>query len=184
MTFDTNHRVEVSHSIYSSSIADVEIGEQIRGTGCNSAFPGSGILALFGGRRQFLENMGIADGGVVGKAKAVAAFNALNGGKGLTTDIIVEPTWEVTQQTTIIVQDTCATVVGYRGVIRGFRSAGRKFETVEGAANQPSINYPDQRLVARSDPANTCTPEKLAYAEKMGVSCAALGERFVVNSPR
>lgn len=182
-TVDTNRRVEITQNIVSNTDADVDIGEPIRGTGCFSQFPGSEILALFGGQVQFLQAEGIHDVGVVGMAKAVAAYNALNGGKGLTTDFIVQPTWEITQQRTLITRDTCATVVGYRGVIRGFRKFATPYEAADRGFGQPSISYPNQRLSAPATVDKSCTADRRAYAEKIGVSCSALGEAFIANSP-
>ncbi len=187
--YDTNHRAEIRTNIYSNSVANVEIGEKITGTGCLSQFPGSGILALFGGEQKFLEAHGISDRGVAGRAKAVAAYNALNGGRGLTTDIIVQPTWEVTQKTTIIIRDTCATVLGYRGVIRGFRNvdgppayAPQTYAPQAHApSGQASVMEGPPHLRPAGEPIGVCTPDKQDYARRIGVPCSALSSKYVID---
>jgi hypothetical protein len=56
--------------------------------------------------------------------KAAATYKALTADKGLSTDIIVHPIWEITRDKTffgIINDEVCAKVVGYRGVIKSFK---------------------------------------------------------------
>jgi hypothetical protein len=54
------------------------------------------------------------------RAKAAATYNALSK-DGLSTDILVNPVWEIHNNDSFFVSDVCARVVGYRGVIKGFK---------------------------------------------------------------
>ena len=120
---DTNRAMVVpTPSIRSNhSEATVEVGEQISGKGCANEF----LFFFKSGDSKFLEVHGDADSGAVSRAKAAATYKALAGDKGLSTDIIVHPVWEITRDKTFfgwISDDVCAKVTGYRGVIKGFKS--------------------------------------------------------------
>lgn len=103
-----------------STEADVEIGEQVSGEGCSNEY-----LSFFKtGDSNFLGGEITRNSTPEDRAKAAAAYNALTKGRGLTTDILVQPVWQVTHSRTLfgwVSDSTCARVVGYRGVIKGFR---------------------------------------------------------------
>lgn len=99
----------------SSSTAQIEIRELVRGRGCNGQF-----LGVFKtGDANFLGLTGIDMDNAEGKAKAAAAYNALYGGQNaeITTDIIVNPIFRIENTGFFLASEVCATVVGYRGVI-------------------------------------------------------------------
>jgi hypothetical protein len=128
--FNTNRTASVPlPSIYATdTLADVEIKEEISGSGCASSF-----LTLFkSGDTTFLETYGDAGSGNVSRAKAAAAYDALAGKKGLTTDFLINPVWEFKQNSQffgLIQDDVCAKVKGYRAVIKAF---SKKADTVTG----------------------------------------------------
>jgi len=98
------------------SVANIEVGELIRGQGCANEF----LMLFKSGDNKFLSTLGSVSSSVE-RAKAAAAYKALDEGKGLSTDIIVHPIWEVSRQKVlfgVISDDICAKVVGYRGVIK------------------------------------------------------------------
>jgi len=128
--FNTNRVSSVpSPTIYATdTLAEVEIKEAISGAGCASSF-----LTLFkSGDTSFLEAYGDAGSGNIARAKAAAAYDALAGKNGLTTDFLINPVWEVKQNTQLFglfQDDVCAKVKGYRAVIKGFT---KKTDTVTG----------------------------------------------------
>jgi hypothetical protein len=98
------------------SVANIEVGGLIRGQGCANEF----LMLFKSGDNKFLSTFGSVSSSVE-RAKAAAAYKALDDGKGLSTDIIVHPIWEITREKVlfgVISDDTCAKVVGYRGVIK------------------------------------------------------------------
>jgi hypothetical protein len=102
------------------SLANVVIGEKITGKGCsNSAFWG----LIKSGDNKFLEIYGSSGSDANDRAKAAATYNALIGAKGLSTDIIVHPIWEVIEDKGFLgfENSVCATVTGYRATINGFK---------------------------------------------------------------
>ena len=118
---DTNRAMEIATpSIRANhSEASIEVGEQITGKGCSNEF----LYFFKSGDSKFLETHGESDN-AVSRAKAAASYKALAGDKGLSTDIIVHPVWEITRDKTffgLISDDVCAKVVGYRGVIKGIK---------------------------------------------------------------
>lgn len=121
-TVNTNRTTDVPTPTIAStnSIATVEVGEEVSGAGCAKEF-----LVLFkSGDTKFLEVHGTSGSSAEDRAKAAATYKALAGAKGLTTDIIVHPVWEITRDKTffgLISDDVCAKVKGYRGVIKGFK---------------------------------------------------------------
>jgi hypothetical protein len=120
---DTNRAMSVpTPSIRSNhSEATIEVAEQISGKGCANEF----LFFFKSGDNKFLEIHGDADSGAVSRAKAAATYKALTADKGLSTDIIVHPVWEITRDKTFfgwISDDVCAKVTGYRGVIKGFKT--------------------------------------------------------------
>ena len=120
---DTNRAMSVTTpSIRANhSEATIEVAEQITGKGCANEF----LMIFKSGDNKFLEVHGDADSGAVSRAKAAATYKALTADKGLSTDIIVHPIWEITRDKTffgLISDDVCAKVTGYRGVIKGFKS--------------------------------------------------------------
>ena len=121
-TVTTNRATSVPTPSISStdSLANVVIGEKITGKGCsNSAFWG----LIKTGDNKFLEIYGTSDSSAAERAKAAATYNALIGAKGLSTDIIVHPVWEVIEDKGLFGFDNsvCATVTGYRATINGFK---------------------------------------------------------------
>lgn len=119
---DTNRAMSVATpSIRSNhSEATVEVGEQINGKGCANEF----LVIFKSGDSKFLEVHGDGGSGAVARAKAAATYKALTADKGLSTDIIVHPVWEITRDKTffgLINDDVCAKVTGYRGVIKGIK---------------------------------------------------------------
>ena len=119
---DTNRAMSVpTPSIRSNhSEATIEVAEQISGKGCANEF----LFFFKSGDNKFLEIHGDADSGAVSRAKAAATYKALTGDKGLSTDILVHPVWEITRDKTFfgfISDDVCAKVVAYRGVIKGIK---------------------------------------------------------------
>ena len=119
--FNTNRVSAVpTPTIYATdTLAEVEIREPISGAGCASTF-----LTLFkSGDTSFLEAYGDAGSGSIARAKAAAAYDALAGKNGLTTDFLINPVWEVKQNTQlfgVLQDDVCAKVMGYRAVIKSF----------------------------------------------------------------
>ena len=119
---DTNRAMEVpTPSIRSNhSEATIEVGEQITGKGCANEF----LIFFKSGDSKFLEVHGDGGSGAVARAKAAATYKALTAEKGLSTDIIVHPVWEITRDKTffgLINDEVCAKVVGYSGVIKSFK---------------------------------------------------------------
>ena len=104
------------------SVAKVTIGELVKGEGCAKEF----LVFFKSGDNKFLQIHGTPGGSPTDRAKAAATYKALTADKGLSTDIIVQATWEISESKTffgLISDDVCAKVVGYRGVIDGFRAA-------------------------------------------------------------
>jgi len=98
-----------------SSLANYEIKELVNGQGCVTKTLG----LINSGDTAFIDPNGKTYISGVERAKAAATFNALSK-EGLTTDILVNPVWEIHQDSSFFVEDICAKVVGYRGVIKGF----------------------------------------------------------------
>ena len=116
-------------TIYATdTLAEVEIREPISGSGCASSF-----LTIFkSGDTSFLEAYGDTGSGNVSRAKAAAAYDALAGKNGLTTDFLINPVWEVKQNSQlfgVLQDDVCAKVKGFRAVIKGFT---KKTDTITG----------------------------------------------------
>jgi hypothetical protein len=119
---DTNRAMEVhTPSIRSNhSEAAIEVGEQINGKGCANEF----LVIFKSGDSKFLEVHGDGGSDAVARAKAAATYKALAAEKGLSTDFIVHPVWEITRDKTffgLINDDVCAKVTGYRGVIKSIK---------------------------------------------------------------
>jgi hypothetical protein len=98
------------------SLADIEIREMVRGQGCVTKTLG----LINSGDKNFLSIEGQPSFSALDRAKAAATYNALSK-DGLTTDILVNPVWEIHDNESFFVNDVCARVVGYRGVIKGFK---------------------------------------------------------------
>ena len=109
-------RVPVPLIAASDSMADIEVKELVKGQGCVTKTLG----IISSGDKNFLDTKGETSFGVLERAKAAASFNALSK-EGLTTDILINPVWEIHNHETLFVDDVCARVVGYRGVIKGFK---------------------------------------------------------------
>ena len=123
-TVATNHSIKVPIPSISSpnAIADIEIGEQVLGEACSNEY----LLIFKSGYDKYLEFYGNGNSSQKDKAKAAAAYKALFGKKGFSTDIIVQPTWEITRDKTFfgfLADEYCAKVAGFRGKIRGFKQS-------------------------------------------------------------
>jgi len=119
---DTNRVTNIPTPRLSStdSLATIEVGEKITGAGCAREF----LMIFKSGDNKFLQVHGDSGSGATDRAKAAATYKALAGDKGLSTDIIVHPIWEITRDKTffgIINDEVCAKVVGYRGVIKSIK---------------------------------------------------------------
>ena len=111
----TNRPVELNTTAAVTLKPNMEVRELIRGKGCSGTF-----LSIFKtGNKRFLAQSNIDTSTDEGKAKAAAAYNALYGNKDaeLLTDVIVNPIFQTETRGLFFAQETCATVVGYRGVI-------------------------------------------------------------------
>jgi len=109
-------RIPLPFIASSDSLADIEIKELVSGQGCVTKTLGF----ISSGDKNFLSTDGKPNFGVLERAKAAATYNAL-AKEGLSTDILVNPVWEIHNNDSIFVNDVCARVVGYRGVIKGFK---------------------------------------------------------------
>jgi hypothetical protein len=123
-TVATNNsiRVPIPSIASPNSIADIEIGEQILGEACSNEY----LLVFKSGDDKYLEFYGNGSSSQKDKAKAAAAYKALFGKKGFSTDIIVHPIWEITRDKTFfgfLADEYCAKVAGFRGKIRGFKQS-------------------------------------------------------------
>jgi hypothetical protein len=121
---DTNRAANVAgpHIFSTDSVAAVEVGDQISGTGCANEF----LMIFKSGDNKFVESQGNSSSNPTDRAKAAATYKALAGDKGLSTDIIVNPIWEITRDKTffgIIADDVCAKVIGWRGVIKSIKKS-------------------------------------------------------------
>jgi len=123
-SYNTNRSTNVATPTIAAtdSIANVVVGDKVTGKGCaNSAYFG---LKKFGDTK-FLEVYGVASSSATERAKSSAAYNALVGPNGLSTDIVIHPIWEITEEKQFFgwKDNVCATVTGYRGSIKGFSPA-------------------------------------------------------------
>ena len=97
-------------------VANFSVKEPVTGEACATDY-----FSIFGaGPSRFLEAYGDGDSSALGRAKAAAAFNALNK-DALTTDILVASVFEIKRDETPISDNYCVLVKGFRGVIEGFR---------------------------------------------------------------
>ena len=111
----TNKPVELNTNAAVTLKPNMEVRELIRGKGCSGSF-----LSIFKtGNTRFLAQSNIDTSTDEGKAKAAAAYNALYGDKDaeILTDVIVNPIFQTETRGLFFAKETCATVVGYRGVI-------------------------------------------------------------------
>jgi len=126
----------------SSSLANYEIKELVKGQGCVTKTLG----LINSGDTAFLDPQGKTHLSGVERAKAAATFNALSK-DGLTTDILVNPVWEIHQDSSFFVEDICAKVVGYRGVIKGFSQLEN---SAAPQTSKPSFQAPIEKRVTNS----------------------------------
>ncbi len=123
-TVNTNRTTDIPTPTIAAtnSIADIEIGEQVSGAGCANEF----LVFFKSGDSKYLQVHGNGGSSAEDRAKAAATYKALVGSKGLSTDIIVHPIWEIQRDKTffgLISDDVCAKVVGYRGIVKSFKPA-------------------------------------------------------------
>jgi hypothetical protein len=124
---NTNRVVDIpspSIAVY-DTVASVDIGEKVSGSGCATNTFIFGERWLDASSATYLEFHGNAASGIVDRAKAIATHQALTNGKGVTTDILVYPVWEITRQSGIFSlwhEQVCANVAGFRGVIKSFKT--------------------------------------------------------------
>ena len=122
------------------SEATIEVAEQIYGKGCANEF----LYFFKSGDEKYLEVHGSDDSNAIARAKASATHNALTSANGLTTDIIVHPVWEITREKTffgLISDNVCAKVVGYRGVIKGFRTTDDRTDYGKSSGEEKSKGF-------------------------------------------
>jgi len=122
--YSTNRGAEVGVGLSTNTNkANIEVREMIRGRGCSGSF-----LGIFKtGDSKFLSQNNIDTSNDEGKAKAAAAYNALYGDQQapISTDIIVNPVYQVESTGFLIAKEVCASVVGYRGVITSWETIKR-----------------------------------------------------------
>jgi hypothetical protein len=123
-TVNTNRTTDIPTPTIAAtnSIATVEIGEQVAGSGCANEF----LILFKSGDNKFLQAHGNSGSSAEDRAKAAATYKALVTADGVSTDIIVHPIWSITRDQTffgLISDNVCAKVVGYRGVVKGFKSS-------------------------------------------------------------
>lgn len=121
-TYNSNRATNVATPSIAAtdSVANIVVGEKVTGKGCaNSSFFGLSKS----GDTKFLEVYGTSGSSATDRAKSSATYNALVGSAGLTTDIIVHPIWEITEDKEFFgwKDNVCATVTGYRASIKGFK---------------------------------------------------------------
>jgi hypothetical protein len=120
---NTNRFANVAMRVGSSdTLANIEVGEKVAGTGCAHDY----LVIFKTGDNKFIRDNSLSTDSPLDRAKAAAAYKALTTEKGLSTDILVHPVWEVSTDRILfglISDDTCAKVVGYRGVIKSFKQA-------------------------------------------------------------
>ena len=84
----------------SDSLANFEIKELVKGQACVTKTLG----LINSGDSAFIDSSGKTYISAVERAKAAASFNALSK-EGLTTDILVNPVWEIHQNSSLFVED-------------------------------------------------------------------------------
>jgi hypothetical protein len=136
---DTNRVTNIPTPRLSStdSLATIEVGDKITGAGCAREF----LMIFKSGDNKFLQVHGDSGSSATDRAKAAATYKALAGDKGLSTDIIVHPIWEITRDKTffgIINDEVCAKVVGYRGVIKSLKGTDSITKAEDGKAESSS----------------------------------------------
>jgi hypothetical protein len=124
-------KVPVPSIASTDSLADIEIKELVKGQGCVTKTLG----LINSGDKNFLSSSGQTSFNSMERAKAAATYNALSK-DGLSTDILVNPVWEIHNNDSFFVSDVCARVVGYRGVIKGFK----QMQTVTRAPEYKAAN--------------------------------------------
>jgi hypothetical protein len=138
---NTNRAANVptpSIAVY-DTVASVDIGEKISGEGCATKFLFLNEKYVGDVTATYLEVHGQPSDNIVDRAKAIASYKALTNGTGLTTDIMVNPVWEITRDGglfSLFREQACAKVVGYRGVIKSFKTleTTNQFKAKEPAA--------------------------------------------------
>jgi len=126
----------------SDSLANFEIKELVKGQACVTKTLG----LINSGDSAFIDSSGKTYISAVERAKAAASFNALSK-EGLTTDILVNPVWEIHQNSSLFVEDICAKVVGYRGVIKGFTQLAT---STRGDSSKSSFEAPIEKRATNS----------------------------------
>lgn len=126
------------------SLANYEIKELIKGQACVTKTLG----IINSGDKAFIESSGQTRISGVERAKAAASYNALSK-DGLTNDILVNPVWEIHENNSFFVQDVCARVVGYRGVIKSFTQLDT-FTKPNTNSNKSSFQAPIEKRVTNS----------------------------------
>ena len=124
---NTNRSVEMPTPTVAifDTVATVEVGEQVTGSGCASDVLMFGEKWRASSGATYLQVHGASSEGIENRAKSIATHQALTGSKGLTTDILVHPVWEIRRSGGLLSfwrDEVCANVVGYRGVIKSFKT--------------------------------------------------------------
>jgi hypothetical protein len=117
--------------LVTDNLANIEIKEIVSGRACAQDF----LWIIKKGDSRYLEHLGTGRGNAVERSKSAAAANALRGQSGLTTDFLVQPIWEINEFGDFFRRDVCATVKGYRAVIKNFEqlNTNSKITTSNGA---------------------------------------------------
>jgi len=155
----------------SESLANYEIKELVRGQACVTQTLG----LLNSGDKSFVDANGKTKFSTIERAKSAASYNALSK-DGLTTDILINPVWEIHQNSSFFVEDICARVVGYRGVIKGFTQveATPKVQASNSSYQSPiekrvtNSHFDSQSQQSSSEPENKNKSEAVHGSSKEG----------------
>jgi len=106
-----------------NSIADVRIGEKVNGATCVTEVVGVFVFPLTKTSTTAVDESGLSK--AEKDAKEGAIYKALFEGPspGFNDDIIVNPVFAMKVTNYGVYRSVCATVVGYRGVVKGFKEA-------------------------------------------------------------
>jgi len=103
------------------TLANIEVKDIIKGEGCANQY----FYFITTGDNKYLQPSGNSPSkhDLLEKAKSAATFDALGTKDGLTTDLLINPVWSIQDDDYLISKRVCAKVIGYRGVINGFKKA-------------------------------------------------------------
>ena len=129
------------------TLANIEVKDTIKGEGCASQY----LYFITTGDSKYLQQSGNSPSkhDLLEKAKSAATFDALGTKDGLTTDLLINPVWSIQDDDYWLSKRVCAKVIGYRGVINGFKKAESVTRT-EGAKEDNSITIEEITSAAGS----------------------------------